>query len=226
MASTLGPDRKMWPHNTVGVEEDLPGLDYEEGVIVDPALLALARRLAELLEHGSPGQVLGLNSRHELVLLDAPKVERLTDQDGIITLDRIPTLEEAQIPNLASVYQETAGRDKPGGYAGLDQHGKLSPYTLPPLARGPQGERGVQGPRGEQGIPGQQGPAGSVGAQGPRGVQGEQGEQGRPGPRGSSPDLTQYVKRRSEPPHIALDSETLGRDIAYLLAEMGLLILT
>ena len=144
-------------------------------------------------------------------------------KNGLLPAEVIPPLERSHLPDLSAEYQSLDEKDAPGGYAGLDKSGKLSPYTIPAIVRGLQGERGPQGPQGQPGGAGERGPAGPIGAQGPKGQPGERGAQGPQGPRGSSPDLSEYVRRLSSPPTLSLGSETLARDVAYLLAELGLI---
>jgi hypothetical protein len=152
----------------------------------------------------------------------AADVLELLVKGGLLPAEMIPPLNRSHLPDLSGEYQAAEAKDTPGGYAGLDANGKLSPYAIPAIVRGMQGERGPQGPAGPQGGNGERGPAGTVGSAGPRGMQGERGAQGPQGPRGSSPDLSEYVKRLSSPPTLSLGSETLARDVAYLLAELGL----
>lgn len=147
-------------------------------------------------------------------------------KNGLLPAEVIPPLNQSHLPDLSRDYQAVGEKDTPGGYAGLDKSGKLSPYAIPAIVRGLQGERGPQGPQGQTGAAGERGPAGPVGAPGPKGQQGERGAKGQQGPRGSAPDLSGYVKRLSSPPTLSLGSETLARDVAYLLAELGLIRLT
>jgi hypothetical protein len=143
-------------------------------------------------------------------------------KNGLLPAEVIPPLTSGHLPDLSRDYQTVEEKDTAGGYAGLDANGKLSPYAIPAIVRGLQGERGPQGPQGPRGDGGERGPAGPVGSPGPRGMAGERGAQGVQGPRGANQDLSEYVKRLSSPPTLSLGSETLARDVAYLLAELGL----
>ncbi len=143
-------------------------------------------------------------------------------KNGLLPAEVIPPLNRSHLPDLSGEYQDVTEKDVPGGYAGLDANGKVSPYVIPAIVRGVQGERGPQGPQGMRGPAGERGPEGVAGPPGPRGQQGERGPQGAQGPRGTSPDLSEYVKRLPQPPLLSLGSETLARDLAYLLAELGL----
>ncbi len=143
-------------------------------------------------------------------------------KNGLLPSEVIPPLNRSHLPDLTDSYQSLDEKDTAGGYAGLDKNGKLSPYAIPGIVRGLQGERGPQGPQGQSGGSGERGLAGPAGPAGAKGQQGVQGPQGPQGPRGSSPDLSEYVKRLSSPPTLSLGSETLAQDVAYLLAELGL----
>lgn len=59
-----------------------------------------------------------------------------------------------------------------------------SRLPLPPVAVGPQGEKGEKGDQGEPGPQGEQGPAGPAGPQGETGPQGPKGDTGDTGPQG------------------------------------------
>ena len=59
-----------------------------------------------------------------------------------------------------------------------------SRLPLPPVAEGPQGEKGEKGEQGEPGPQGEQGPAGPAGPQGETGPQGPKGDTGDTGPQG------------------------------------------
>lgn len=201
MTSTLGPERQMWPHNQQ---------EREEAARVIPV---------DLIE-----EIVRREVEARLALVADPIVE--ARPSGLISTSEIPPLDESHMPDLSGVYQHVEQRDVPGGYAGLDKNGKLSPYTIPVLTRGLQGERGPQGTQGVKGERGERGEIGPVGSQGPTGRPGEAGVMGPPGPRGSSPDLRNYVQRSSSPPILSLQSETLARDVAYLLAEIGFVKLT
>lgn len=143
-------------------------------------------------------------------------------KNGLLPAEVIPPLTRSHLPDLSGEYQAVTEKDLPDGYAGLDKNGKVSPYVIPAIVRGAQGERGPQGPQGLRGDGGERGPQGVAGLAGPRGQQGERGSQGAQGPRGASPDLSEYVKRLPQAPLLSLGSETLARDVAYLLAELGL----
>ena len=206
-----GPEQVMFPHNTGPAEE----------------------AALELPSGGEPGQLLGRNTRGELCWVNPPQpepsnghatpAEPLVGPSGLLKANVIPPLDESHLPDLSRRYQNRDERDIPGGYAGLNEDGKLSPYAMPELARGLQGDRGPQGMPGAQGPQGPQGHPGPVGPQGPRGEQGVAGIPGPQGPRGSTPDLADYVKRPGRKPILALQSETLARDLAYLLAELGMI---
>ncbi len=208
-----GPEQVMWPHN------------QEAG---DPAEIVMLHRpvMIALPEGGKPGQLLGYNERRELVWVDPPTVDPLEGSSGLIGKEKIPPLDHSHLPDLSGHYQSVDERDAPGGYAGLDANGKLSPYALPSIARGMQGERGTQGVRGEKGEKGERGEKGNTGLQGPAGREGPEGRAGVAGPRAAAPDLSAYVRRLSSPPTLSLSSETLARDLAYLLAELELIRLT
>jgi hypothetical protein len=148
------------------------------------------------------------------------------EHSGLISSSRIPPLGESHLPDLSGKYQNLEAKDVPGGYVGLDKNGKISPYAIPELTRGLQGDRGIPGPRGEKGERGERGAQGDVGLQGPRGLHGDPGPAGPPGARGSSPDLSHFVRRPEASPLLSLQSPTLARDLAYLLAELGLVRLT
>lgn len=154
----------------------------------------------------------------EAVLASIPRTT-----NGLLDPIVVPPLTKSHLPNLSDELQSRDEKDWPGGYAGLDENGKLSPYVLPSLAKGMQGERGPQGMSGLEGAQGPKGGDGSVGPQGPKGGQGDPGAQGPPGPRGLSPDLTDVLRIPATPPTLHLNSETLARDLAYRLAELGLI---
>ncbi len=204
MTQTLGPDRKMWPHNQAD-----PASDPVD--TVDP-----------LPPGGKAGQVLTKASDGRAVWSDPPEAVAPPLPSGLIDKAQIPPLDDSHLPNLAGTYQIGAEKDKPGGYAGLDANGKLTPYALPVLAKGLQGEVGPMGPQGTQGDRGERGPQGPIGEQGPKGEPGANGPVGPQGPRGTTPDLSAYVQRHPNPPTLSLGSETLARDVAYFLAELGL----
>lgn len=204
MSTTLGPERKMWPHNT---EDDEP--THAVGP-VDPFPVG-----------GEPGQHLSINERGEKVWVDPPVVEE-EETNGLIHPRRIPPLDDSHLPDLSGRYQSVEHKDAPGGYAGLDANGKLSPYAIPTLVKGLTGERGTPGSRGLEGAKGERGEKGEAGPPGPRGQQGESGVTGPQGPRGGAPDMGAFVRRQATVPTFSLGSETLAQDVAYLLAELGL----
>lgn len=203
-----GPEQKLYPHNTGGNGGENVRVEYVQ--------------VHELPAGGKPGQILALNEKGDPVWIDQPTAKSAIDGSGLIDKRTIPPLDESHLPNLEGTYQVVSERDVPDGYAGLDANGKISPYTIPVLARGLKGDQGPAGEQGKPGPAGQRGAQGDVGSQGPRGMQGEDGVQGPPGARGSSPDLSNYVKAPSQTPLLSLQSDTLARDVAYLLAELGL----
>lgn len=174
-----------------------------------------------LPDGGKPGQVLTLDKRGELYWAD-PSIPADERPSGLIDPSTIPPLGASHIPNLSGTYQVVDDKDVPGGYAGLDSNGKLSAYAIPVLARGLQGDRGPVGPPGPQGSQGNQGRPGDTGLQGPRGFEGGVGPAGPAGARGAAPDMDNYVKAPASTPLLSLQSETLARDVAYFLAELGL----
>lgn len=175
----------------------------------------------DLPDGGKPGQVLMLDKRGELYWADLPEAAQ-ERPSGLVDPSTIPPLGQSHIPDLSGTYQVVDDKDKPHGYAGLDSNGKLSPYAVPVLARGMQGERGPAGPPGSQGSQGNQGRPGDTGMQGPRGLEGGVGPAGPAGARGAAPDMDKYVKTPASTPLLSLQSETLARDVAYFLAELGL----
>lgn len=194
----------MWPHNQASDDGD--GDTPEDG----PLLADVAARL-EALERWVAA--LPKEAGRPAMLNDA----------GLLDRSVIPPLDTSHLPNLEGTYQTVEAKEKPGGYAGLDANGKISLYRIPELARGPKGERGDQGQRGAAGERGERGPVGPVGERGPKGEPGEPGAVGPAGPRGSAPDMSVYVKRHPNPPTIAVGEPTLARDLAYFLAELGLI---
>lgn len=216
MTQTLGPDRKMWPHN----QTDEAEAEGQQKVTVDMPSATIV--VETFPKGGNPGQVLTLNDQGERVWADPPNAEAIRTKSGLIDKAVIPPLDEGHLPNLSGTYQIVSERDKPGGYAGLDANGKITPYALPVLAKGLQGDQGPQGPQGLPGERGERGPIGPIGEQGPKGEPGAAGPAGPQGPRGTTPDLSAYVQRHPNPPTLALNSDTLARDIAYFLAELGL----
>jgi len=206
-----GPEQRLYPHNTGGDEETGNGHQQPITNIY----------VSGLPSHGHAGQILAINDKDEAVWIDPP-LRREVDGSGLIDKRTIPPLDESHLPNLEGTYQLVAQRDEPGGYAGLDENGKISPYAIPVLARGLRGDQGPPGPEGRMGPQGPQGREGEAGPQGPRGIKGETGAPGPAGARGSAPDMSMYVKAPSKTPLLSLQSDTLARDVAYLLAELGL----
>jgi len=205
-----GPEQKLYPHNTGGNGDSEPTVTYVYTNDLPPG--------------GEPGQILAMGPQGKLIWVWMPQPDHnVTDSSGLIDKRTIPPLDESHLPDLSTTYQTVDEKDVPNGYVGLDENGKVSPYVIPVLARGltgPQGPQGPGGPPGQQGNPGKQG---ETGPRGPRGLQGEQGVQGPPGARGSAPDMSLYLKVPSKVPTLALQSDTLARDIAYYLAELGAL---
>ena len=80
--------------------------------------------------------------------------------------------------------EQIGNKNSPGGYAGLENDGKLS-TTLVPTVVGPAGPQGEAGPEGPQGSVGPEGPSGPAGPQGEAGPEGPQGSVGPEGPQGS-----------------------------------------
>lgn len=154
-------------------------------------------------------------------VVDLSDVPRL--KNGLLDISVIPPITRSHVPDLGDELQSRDEKDQPGGYAGLDANGKVSPYVLPSLAKGLQGERGPAGAGGDQGVPGPAGREGGVGPQGPPGRPGETGPAGPQGPRGLMPDLTDVLRVPGDPPTLHLNSETLARDLAYRLAELCLI---
>lgn len=189
---------RLWPHNQEA--QEAAALAIPEGYIEDLVQREVEKRLAAMP-----------------VVVEVP--ER---PSGLLSPSVIPPLDRGHLPDLSDTYQSLDDRDVPGGYAGLDHNGKISPYAIPVLARGLKGESGPQGARGVAGERGERGLQGDIGPQGPKGIQGESGSPGPQGLRGSSPDLSDYLKRSSNVPILSMQSETLARDLAYLLAELGL----
>lgn len=213
MSATMNPDQtKQWPHNQ-GVSDG--GADPKGAVGETGNYVALP-------PGGQPGQLIALNERRELTWVDPPSADPILSGSGLLDKAIIPPLDEGHLPNLEGTYQSVAERDQPEGYVGLDANGKISPYRIPAITRGLQGERGEQGVRGPQGERGERGEAGPTGLQGARGGEGQPGPQGPQGPRAVLPDMSGYVVK-GEPPTIALANDTLARDLAYFLAERGLI---
>ena len=175
------------------------------------------------LEGGKPGQILSLNSRGEKAWIDPPQAAapEVVAESGLIDAGRIPQLSGGHIPDLSDRYVSHEHRDVPGGFAGLSGNGKISPSVLPVLPvpqKGDKGETGPQGPVG-QGLRGEKGDRGE---RGEKGAPGETGPEGKQGIRGPQPDLSAYLKRDPNPPTVILNSETVARDVAYILADYGL----
>lgn len=194
---SLGPEAPQWPHNQE---------DGEAPVEVFSPLPSTA---------GIEAMVQGALARHDAT------VPKLTN--GLLDPNVIPPLSAGHLPDLGGELQSRDEKNQPHGYAGLDENGKVSPYALPGLARGLQGERGSQGVSGERGNPGPAGGEGKVGPQGPPGRQGDPGTAGPQGPRGLSPDLAGVLRVPADPPTLHLNSATLAQDLAYRLAELGLI---
>ena len=175
---------------------------------------------------GKPGQVLGLNSRGEMAWVDPPKTECSCSTEksasGLLDQAVIPQLSSGHMPDLSDRYIAHDHKDKPGGVPSLSGNGKISPSVLPAMAQGPKGEKGDAGEPGPRGGLGERGP---IGPRGERGEKGEQGAQGPPGPqgvRGPQADLSGVMRKPADPPLLILGSDTLARDVAYVLAEHGL----
>jgi Collagen triple helix repeat (20 copies) len=194
-----GPGKKMWPNNIDEAIEELELL-LGRNPEVEHLLAEIKKILVKLKDSASGVQT----------------------ENGLLPAEVIPPLNRGHLPDLSDNYQSLAEKDKPSGYAGLDKNGKLSPYAIPSLTRGLKGDKGPMGPQGLQGVAGERGAAGGVGPQGPKGGQGEPGVKGPQGPRGATPDMSGYVKKPSSLPMLSLDNETLAHDLAYLLAELGL----
>ena len=214
MTSTFGPERRMWPHNQA--DESTESAERE----------LLIRLIKPLPDGGTPGQLLGIKPDGSYAWIDPPAGAAL--RDGLLAAELLPPLEPDRIPDLSDRYQHLRGANAPGGYAALDENGKLTPYVLPELARGLQGQRGERGAvgergfQGERGLIGERGPKGDTGLQGPPGREGPGGRQGPPGERGRAPDMSGYVQKPGSNPKLVLASETLAQDLAYRLAELGL----
>jgi len=187
---------------------------------------------AALPPGAKPGQVLTWTAKGA-AWADPPKSVEATleiahdnaatlSESGLLDPSVIPPLHGGHLPDLSGDYQSVTEKDQPGGYAGLSPSGKISPYVIPELVRGLQGERGPMGSQGPKGDKGEAGPAGVAGPPGPKGQQGDPGSPGQQGPRGASSDLSNVVQKPTTPPTLSLQSETLARDVAYLLAELGL----
>lgn len=188
-------DAPQWPHNQG--EQATPEAEPED----EP----MTKERYETM-HESPD------------LSDVPRLK-----NGLLDPSVIPPLNESQVPDLSQTLQHRGEKGQPGGYAGLDENGKISPYVLPTLAQGLKGDKGIKGDKGDRGDPGPAGGSGGVGDPGPPGRQGEKGDPGAPGPRGLTPSLTDVLRVPADPPTLFLNSETLARDLAYRLAELGLI---
>jgi Collagen triple helix repeat (20 copies) len=213
MASTLGPERRLWPHN----QEDnqaVPAQPFSAEVVA----------FSFLPEGGEPGQVLGIAEDGTYIWVDPPNPPNsLALRNGLLDHAVLPQIPGDKIADLSDRYQSLTDRDTPGGYAGLDANGKLSPYAIPELVRGLKGDRGETGQTGERGNTGDRGERGDIGPQGVPGREGPQGKQGVPGERGRAPDMTGFLARPASNPKLSLSSETLAQDLAYRLAELGLI---
>lgn len=193
------PDAPQWPHN----QENIDGT-HESSVLEFDPLTKEGFEQMQVERIGLPA--------------DVPRTKH-----GLLDPAVVPPLGKHQLPDLTDELQSRDEKDQAGGYAGLDENGKISPYVLPGLAKGLTGERGPVGGKGDQGARGEQGRDGGPGPQGPAGRQGETGAQGPAGPRGLTPDLTDVLRIPATPPTLYLNSDTLARDLAYFLAERGLI---
>lgn len=188
------PDAPQWPHNGMGDDDIVIVLD-------EP----LAKAGYEEM-HAAPD------------LSDVPRTK-----NGLLDASVVPPLAKSHLPDLTDDLQARSEKDTPGGYAGLDANGKLSPYVLPTLAQGMKGDTGGPGSKGDQGDQGVQGRDGRVGDPGPPGREGAEGKQGPPGPRGLAADTSDLLRIPADPPTLFLNSDTLARDLAYRMAELGLI---
>lgn len=194
---TRGHEAVGWPHNQAEIETEM----------------------VELPRGGKPGQILGINAAGKVCWVNPPKVETIPMAQPEERVLKV--VESAPEPDLSGLI----ARDEintPNGVAGLNAEGKLSAYVIPTIAKGERGPAGPQGLRGPNGEKGERGPAGPVGPHGPKGEQGTPGTPGPQGPRGTAPDLSEYVKKPGSKPTFVLSADTLLRDIAYLLAELGI----
>jgi hypothetical protein len=206
MSTTLGPEQRMWPHNQQEPDQPAPRTPAPAADPLPPG--------------GQPGQLLAIAADGSRTWVDPPAGLEL--RNGLLDHTVVPPLPSDKVPDLSDRYQHVDGRDQPFGYAGLDKNGKLSPYAIPELVRGLKGDKGEQGPAGERGTAGERGPKGDTGLQGPPGREGPAGRQGPAGERGRPPDMSGYVTRPATKPKLSLGSETLAQDLAYRLAELGL----
>ena len=211
MSATLGPERRMWPHNQHEAQAPPEAVEFP-GVLLEAAPI--------LPDGGKPGQLLGIAPDGSYEWVDLP--EQIALRNGLLDHALIPPIPGDRLPDLSDRYQHVAGRDTPGGYAGLDANGKLSPYTIPELVRGLKGDKGERGEKGDRGGTGERGLKGDTGLQGPPGREGVAGRQGAPGERGRLPDMSGFIARPATNPKLALGSDTLVQDLAYRLAELGL----
>ena len=199
----------MWPATNAADEPDSQGF---------------GSRLLEVKSpfpgDGKPGQLLGVAPDGSYEWVDPPATLEL--RNGLLDQATIPPLASDKLPDLSGEYQHLKERNVPGGYAGLDANGKLSPYTIPELVRGLKGDKGEQGGKGDRGAAGDRGLKGDTGLQGPPGREGPAGRQGAPGERGRAPDMSGFIARPATNPKLSLASETLAQDLAYRLAELGL----
>lgn len=193
--STRGPEATGWPHNQVPppVPTGLP-------------------------EGGKAGQTLGVTPDGQYVWVDPPK-----PVEAVLEATEAPQVEVREVAADLGSYQHRDERDAPGGYAGLRENGKLNPSVLPAMAKGEKGDRGPAGERGGLGGVGGIGPAGGRGEKGERGDPGPPGPSGPQGMRGPTADLTGYLKRPGSPTKVNLSSQSLAMDLAYILAEQGLI---
>ncbi len=226
MSTTLGPERRMWPHNRDVPRHGEPGHVCEGADCGAPlgepqgATGPVGIRYDPLPEGGKPGQLLGIAPGGSYEWVDPP--EPLALRNGLLDHALIPPIPGDRLPDLSDRYQHVSGRNTPGGYAALDANGKLSPYTIPELVRGLNGRQGEPGGKGDRGPAGERGPKGDTGLQGPPGREGPAGRQGSPGERGRAPDMSGFVMRPATNPSLSLASDTLAQDLAYRLAELGL----
>lgn len=210
MNSVRDPQRYVgWPHNQADPDDDDTEVRVVE-VLVDA-----------LPEGGEPGQLLGIGEDGSRAWVDPPGELQL--RNGLLDRGVIPPLASDHLPDLSDTYQHVSGRDAAFGYAGLDKNGKLSPYAIPELVRGLKGDKGDPGSRGEPGQKGEQGDRGPTGLQGPPGREGAPGAPGPQGQRGPMADTSAFVTRSAVTPKISLSADTLAQDLAYRMAELGLI---
>lgn len=166
---------------------------------------------------GRAGQILGVNARGDLAWVDPPR-----PVEAVLEAHTAPVEVREVAADLGS-YQHREERDRPGGYAGLRENGKINPSVLPQATKGERGEAGPIGPQGIQGRDGGPGPQGGRGEKGERGDQGPQGPTGPQGTRGPAADLSGVLKKSSHPTRVNLNSESLAHDLAYILDELGII---